>query len=289
MSKAGKRVSSRSPAAPVTRYIPRLLVYLAVITVCVGSMAPLLYVVSTSMKDSLALFTYPPKLIPWPPYWGNFESIITEHPFIRWFSNTLLVVLVVTGIKLIIDSLAGYAFAKLDFPAKEPLFLLLIATLMVPFAATLMPLFLVVKNAGLLDTYWALILPPLANPVGIFLMRAFIETLPRDLDNAARLDGCSEFAIYRRIILPLTKPALVVLGIFYLLNLWNSFLWPLVVTRSSDMYVLTVGVASLKGLFNVDWGLIAAGSMLTLAPLIVLFVIFQRYFEAASLSGSLKG
>jgi ABC-type glycerol-3-phosphate transport system permease component len=151
-----------------------------------------------------------------------------------------------------------------------------------------MPLFLIIRDAHLLNTYWALILPPLANPVGIFLMRGFIETLPKDLENAARLDGCSELSVYWRIIVPLVKPALVVLGIFYLMNQWNSFLWPLVVTRSSDMYVLTVGIASLKGLLSVDWGLIAAGSLMTLLPLVVLFVIFQRYFEAASLSGALK-
>lgn len=264
------------------------LVYAVLTASSLAAVVPFVYVVAAAFKDSAALFSYPPELVAWPPYLGNFTALVTEHPFGRWLLNTVVVVLTITVAKLLIDSLAGYAFAKLDFPGKEPLFVALIATLMVPFAAIMMPLLQMMQGAGLVDTYWALILPPLANPIGIFLMRQFIEGLPSDLDNAARMDGCSELAIFRHVVLPLTKPALTVLAVLHLLNQWNSFLWPLVVTRSQDMQVLTVGIASLKGLLRADWGLIAAGALLSMVPLVMLFVLFQRYFVAASLFGAVK-
>lgn len=283
------RVCNRSAAARGRPFrAQRVVAYLALGIVCLVAIAPFVYVVSTAFKESRALFSYPPAFLPWPPYLGNFERLLTEYPFVRWFGNTLVVVLAITGIKLFIDSLAAYAFAKMEFPGKEALFVALLATLMIPFAAILMPLLAMMQAWRLTDTYWALILPPLANPIGIFLMRQFMESLPRDLDSAARMDGCSEFGVFRHVVMPLVKPGLTVLLVLHLLAQWNSFLWPLVVTRSQEMQVLTVGIASLKGLLRVDWGLIAAGALLALLPLVVLFVLFQRYFVAATLSGALK-
>jgi multiple sugar transport system permease protein len=194
----------------------------------------------------------------------------------------------VTIIKVIIDSMAGYAFAKMSFPGRDALFLIVLMTLMVPFAATLIPLFIFVRDLNLTNTYLGLILPALASPIGIFMMRQFIESLPSDLENAARLDGCSEFQIFRRVILPLMKPGLVVLGVFTFMTQWTGYLWPLVVNTREDMLTLTVGVQSLNSLFTVNWGVLSAGAVLSMLPLILVFVFLQRYFIAGSIAGALK-
>jgi multiple sugar transport system permease protein len=236
----------------------------------------------------VALFSYPPEWIPSEPTLTNFQTLLDEHPFFRWTLNSLIVASGVTVIKVIIDSMAGYAFAKMSFPGRDALFLVVLTTLMVPFAATLIPLFIIVRNLNLTNTYLGLMLPALASPIGIFMMRQFIESLPSDLENAARLDGCSEFQIFRRVILPLMKPGLVVLGVFTFMTQWTSYLWPLVISTREDMLTLTVGVQSLRSLFTVNWGVLSAGAVLALLPLILVFLFLQRYFIAGSIAGALK-
>ena len=194
----------------------------------------------------------------------------------------------VTIIKVVIDSMAGYAFAKMRFSGRDGLFVLVLLTLMIPFAATLIPLYIIVRELHMTNSYWGLILPPLASPIGIFMMRQFIESLPSDLENAARLDGCSEFQIYRRVILPLIKPGLVVLGVFTFMNQWTSYLWPLVVNTKPEMLTLTVGIQSLRSLFTVDWGILSAGAVLSMLPLVLVFIFLQRFFIAGSIAGALK-
>jgi ABC-type glycerol-3-phosphate transport system permease component len=249
---------------------------------------PFLYILSLSLKQTTGLVTYPPQWIPTPPYWGNYTQALFETRFPRWMMNTLIVSAGVTVAKLVIDSLAAYAFAKLEFPFKETLFVGALALLMVPLSATLIPMFLVVKNLGLLNTFPGLMLPGLASPLGIFLLRGFMQQLPADLDNAARLDGASEWFILARIVAPLCKPALVALAIWLFLTQWTGFVWPLVVTTSDDMRLLTNGLASLRGQYVVNWGLIAAGTVLVLVPTILAFLLFMRQFVAGSLAGSLK-
>lgn len=262
--------------------------YLILAIACVVALFPFLYILSLSFKQSTALVTYPPDWIPNPPYYGNYITLLFEKQFLRWGLNTFIMAGSITLIKLFFDSLAGYAFAKMEFPFKEQIFLFILSTLMIPFAATLIPTYLIVRDLGFQNTYWGLILPGLASPIGIFMMRQFIESLPDDLENAARIDGCSEFYIYWRIILPLTKPALAVLGIFTFMIQWQSFVWPLVITTTDEMRVLTVGLASLKGQWVTDWGVVAAGSVLIMLPITVVFVFFQRYFIQASIAGALK-
>lgn len=262
--------------------------YLVLGIACIVAIFPFLYIISLSFKQSTALVTYPPKWIPNPPYYGNYITLLFEKPFLRWGFNTFVMAGSITLIKLFFDSLSGYAFAKMDFPFKEQLFVFMLSTLMIPFAATLIPIYLIVRDLGFQNTYWGLIVPGLASPIGIFMMRQFIESLPDDLENAARIDGCSEFYIYWRIILPLIKPALAVLGIFTFMIQWQSFVWPLVITTTDDMRVLTVGLASLKGQWVTDWGVVAAGSVLIMLPITLVFIFFQRYFIAASLAGALK-
>jgi multiple sugar transport system permease protein len=252
------------------------------------ALVPFLYVISTSLKDTVALFKYPPEWIPAEPTLENFRALVQDYPFLRWTLNSLIVASVVTIIKVVIDSMAGYAFAKMSFPGKDPLFLVVLMTLMVPFAATLIPLFIIVRDLHLTNTYLGLILPALASPIGIFMMRQFIETLPTDLENAARLDGCSEFQIFRRVILPLVRPGLVVLGVFTFMTQWTSYLWPLVIGTKEEMFTLTVGVQSLRSLFTVNWGVLSAGAVLSMLPLVLVFLFLQRYFIAGSIAGALK-
>jgi ABC-type glycerol-3-phosphate transport system permease component len=250
--------------------------------------APFYYVVLSSLKDSNGIFQYPPKLVPIPPYFGNYERLLTETAFPRWMFNTLLVACTVTLSKLFLDSMAGYALAKLDMTGKRVIFLLLLLLLMVPFGALIVPLWTLVSALHLTNTYWALILPALANPLGVFLMRQFILGLPRDLENAARLDGVSEFGIYWRIILPLIKPGLVVLAVIIFTDQFMSFVWPLIATSSDDVEVVTVGVAALRSHGGVDYGLWSASAVMSLVPIGIFFFILQRQFLARSLAGALK-
>ena len=263
-------------------------IYGVLIVASIIAIVPFLYVVSTSFKDTVALFSYPPEWIPSEPTPTNFQTLLEEHPFFRWTLNSLVVASAVTIVKVVIDSMAGYAFAKMSFPGRDALFLVVLMTLMVPFAATLIPLFIIVRNLNLTNTYPGLILPALASPIGSFMMRQFVESLPSDLENAARLDGCSEFQIFRRVILPLMKPGLVVLGVFTFMTQWTSYLWPLVISTREDMLTLTVGVQSLRSLFTVNWGVLSAGAVLSLLPLILVFLFLQRYFIAGSIAGALK-
>ena len=242
----------------------------------IGSVGPFIYLISPAFRDSVSIFSYPPEYVPKSWYTGNFGFLFHDTHYLRWALNTFIFASAVTLIHLFISSLAGYAFARLRFPGRNILFFLILATLMVPVAALLAPLYLMVKNMGLLNTYWGLILPMIVSPLGVFMMRQFISTLPEGIYEAARLDGASEFQVYRRVVIPLIKPALVVLGIFTFMTQWVNFLWPLVAVTNDEMRTLTVGVASLEGQFVTNWGVIAAGSLLTMVPITVVFLIFQR-------------
>jgi multiple sugar transport system permease protein len=265
-----------------------VMTYAVLIVACLIALIPFLYVISTSLKETRALFSYPPRWIPEDPTTINYRNLIDEHPFLRWTFNSFFVASVVTVIKVVFDSMAGYAFAKMRFAGRDALFLLVLLTLMIPFSATLIPLYIIVRELHMTNSYWGLILPPLASPIGIFMMRQFIESLPSDLENAARLDGCSEFQIYRRVILPLIRPGLVVLGVFTFMNQWTSYLWPLVVNTQQEMMTLTVGIQSLRSLFTVDWGILSAGAVLSMLPLVLVFIFLQRFFIAGSIAGALK-
>ncbi len=281
--------SGQATASQRLRSVPYLVAIYGILSVAaIIAMVPFLYVVSTSLKDTASLFSYPPEWIPSEPTLTNFQSLLQDYPYLRWTLNSLIVASAVTAIKVVIDAMAGYAFAKMSFPGKDALFLVVLMTLMVPFAATLIPLFIIVRNLNLTNTYLGLILPALASPIGIFMMRQFIESLPSDLENAARLDGCSELQIFRRVILPLMKPGLVVLGVFTFMTQWTSYLWPLVISTREDMLTLTVGVQSLRSLFTVNWGILSAGAVLSMLPLVLVFLFLQRYFIAGSIAGALK-
>jgi multiple sugar transport system permease protein len=262
--------------------------YLVLAIFLAGALGPFLYLLSPSFRDSVELFNYPPQWFPHSFYTKNFGFVLHQTSYLRWALNTLIVASSVTVITVVIDSLAGYAFARLHFPGKKLLFICILATLMIPVAALIAPLYLTVKHLHMLNTYWGLILPMVVSPLGVFMMRQFIGTLPEGLYEAARLDGANEFVVFRRIVLPLIKPAIVVLGIFVFMSQWVNFLWPLVSTTTDNMRTLTVGVASLEGQFVTNWGIISAAAVMTMIPITIVFLIFQRWFVQASMAGALK-
>jgi ABC-type glycerol-3-phosphate transport system permease component len=251
---------------------------------------PFLYVLSASLKDQARLFSYPPEWIPNPPDFSNYTELFSEHRFLRWTLNTLLVATVVTAVKLLIDSMAAYALARLDFVGQRVMIAVMVSTILVPIGVLMLPLYFMVRDMGWLDTYWALIIPPLANPVGIFMLRAFIRQLPVEVEQAARVDNCTAFDVYWRVVLPLIKPGLVVVGMYLFLVQYTSFIWPLVVTENENLFVLTVGLSSLSPIsFQRDWGLLSAAMILTIIPITAVFLLVQRQFTSVSLSGAVRG
>jgi multiple sugar transport system permease protein len=259
----------------------QLFFYLIMIAISVATVVPFLFMASTSFTKSFTMMTYPPTLIPKNPSLDNYYEIIftfQEGLFPRWFLNTIFTTGAITVGGLLLNTLSGYIFAKKDFYGKDIVFSLLLATLMVPTAVTLIPMFLIINKLGLFNTYWALIIPGLSSAFGIFMMRQFISSLPNELIEVSKIDGASELRIFWSIVVPLSTPAMAALGIFTVINTWNAFLWPLVVLRSNTMRTLVVGLATVQSEFNVNYGLVMAGSVLTVLPMLVLYILFQPYF-----------
>ena len=283
-----RTTNGRSPSGlPMRR--PVIALSYAILSVGVAvALVPFLYVLSTSFKETTSLFSYPPDWIPSPVFWGNIKSLFEDHPFVRWTINTLFVAGVVTALKLWFDSMAGYALAKMEFAGKRGIALVFLLSVAIPISALIIPLFFVVRYLGLLNTYWALILPPLANPLGIFMARSFIVGIPDELEASARLDGASEFTIYRKIVLPLIRPGLVVLGMFTFMLQYTSFIWPLIAVQDSERQVLAVGISGLQSAFLQDWGLLSAAMLLAAVPITLVFLLVQKTFVVNDLSGALK-
>jgi ABC-type glycerol-3-phosphate transport system permease component len=252
-------------------------VWIAVALFCAVALAPFLYVVSTSIKQSRVLFDYPPDWIPSDPYLGNYSKLLGDYPFLRWVANTLFVAGVVTALKLLIDSMAAYALTRMHFAGRRIVLGAMLATIMIPPALLIIPLFFLIRDAGLLDTYWALILPALANPVGVLILSAFIQSVPVELEHAARVDDANPWQIYRHVILPSIRPGLVVVASYVFLVQYVDFTWPLVATESESKLLVSTGLATLKPrTINVDWGLTSAASVASMVPITIVFLLFQR-------------
>jgi multiple sugar transport system permease protein len=253
--------------------------YLVLALGLVATLAPFLWMLLGSFKPDAELQRVPPTWWPDTPTLANYRQLFDRLDFPRFFTNSTLVALAVTAGNLVFCSMVGYALAKLDFAGKRLLFALVLGMLMVPGVVTFVPLFVLVSNLGLVDTYPGLILPFLVTPLGVFLMRQFMSGLPDDLIEAARIDGAGEWRIFARVIVPLCGPALATLGILTFLSSWNNFLWPLVVAQSEDRYTLPVALALYSVGQNATlYGLLLAGSVVIIVPVIVLFVALQRYF-----------
>jgi multiple sugar transport system permease protein len=251
---------------------------------------PFLWMVASSFKDAQELHAFPPTLLPVRPTLDNYTALFQKLNFPLFFFNSLVVAIFVVAGNLLFCSMLGYALAKLHFSGRDQIFMVVMATLMVPSTVTLVPLFVLMSALGLVNSYPALILPFAAGPFGVFLMRQFMLAIPDDLLEAARIDGASEFRIFFRVVMPLSYAPLATLGILTFLASWNNFLWPLVVSSSERMYTLPVAVATFAiGQNATDYGLLMAGSTVLVLPVLVVFLFLQRYFQPGIATTGLKG
>lgn len=250
---------------------------------------PFAWMVATSLTADANLFATPPQLIPDPIVTDSYRRLLTDLPLARWMFNSVAVAVVTTVLQVITSAMAAYAFTRFTFRGREALFSLYIATMMVPIQVLLVPLFIEMRSLGLVDSYPALILPLIASPFGVFLLRQSLLTLPRELEEAAFVDGASHWTVFTRIVLPNAKPALATFGVFAFMASWNSFLWPLVIINSESMMTLPLGLATLQGRFTTEWNLVMAGSTLSVLPIVAVYLVAQRYVvQGVALSG-LKG
>ncbi len=274
----------RSVNAPSRAFVIVTMIGLGIMALIV--VFPFIWMLFTSFKPEAQIAQYPPKLLPDSWTLENYQNVWSRIPFARLFLNSIVLAGGVTIISLLLDSMAAYALARLNFPGRDAIFIIILVALMLPFQVMFIPLFVVVHDLGMLDSYSGLIVPRATNAFGIFLLRQFFMTLPRELDEAARIDGTSEFGIYWKIILPLSGPALATLAVFHFMYNWNDFLWPLLITSSTEMRTLPAGLALFVGQHVVEYGVVMAGAVLTLLPLLVAFLFAQRYFiQGIAMSG----
>lgn len=252
---------------------------------------PFIWMVSTSFKTLDQVFTYPPKWIPDPFIWTNYPAALTVVPFGTWFLNSLKLAVVVTLGQIFTCSLAGFTFARMRFPGREALFLVYIATLMIPAHVTIIPVFVTMNTFGLVNTPWALILPGLTSAWGTFLFRQYFLSSPSELEDAAKIDGCSFFRIYTQISLPLAGPVLATLGIFTFLGSWNDFLGPLIFLQSKDLKTITIGLLQFRAEYQGlgQWPVMMAGVVISTLPVLIAFVIGQKYFVRGIALTGIKG
>lgn len=250
---------------------------------------PIIWMISTSVKPENMIVTRVPQWIPPVLTLDNYRTALEKASIFRWLMNSTLIAAITTILVLLIDAMAAYAFARLNFFGRDFMFAVVLATLMVPGQVTIIPLYLFFNDLELLDTYPAVILPRLAAAIGVFMLRQFFLSIPGELEEAARIDGCSRYGIFWRIILPLARPSLTALAIFTLVWSWNDFMWPLIALSSKEMYTLPVGISTLVGYYARDWGMQMAGAFLASAPVLVLFLFFQREFIKGIAMTGLKG
>ncbi len=253
--------------------------FLLFVCVSVFMLTPLAFMLGTSLKFEEAVYQYPVRLVPDEMTLQHYIDLFTRPgiPMARWFFNSALVTLVSTVLVLLIDSLAAFGFSRLDIPFKQPLFLLVVAAMMIPFPTTLIPVYVFLQKLHWLDTYKALIIPPLAAPFGVFLLRQFFDTVPRELEEAAIIDGCGNMGVYWRVILPLSRSVMATLGIFVFMATWNAFLWPLIVTHSLNMRTIPVGLTLFNSEFWGERALTMAGATVCALPVLAAFLLFQRH------------
>ncbi len=267
--------------------ISRGAMYLILIAISTATFFPFLWMVSTAFKPASEVFQSPPNFIPQKPTLSNFIIGWSILPFGRIFFNTTFITVTRTVLSAFLASLAGYAFAKYRFWGHKFFFLLILATLMIPFQLTMIPVFLLLGKIGWLNTYQGLIFPGVAQAFGVFLMRQYFRTIPTELIEVSRLDGASEFRIFFQIILPLAKPALAVLAIFSFQGSWNEFLLPLIVVESDWLLTIQLGLSKFRGELWTDWGQLMAMTLISIIPVMIVFLAFQKHFiKGISLTGT---
>ncbi|MBD2041996.1 carbohydrate ABC transporter permease [Microcoleus sp. FACHB-672] len=254
-------------------------------------LVPLFWLISTSLKSPAEnIFQFPPQLLPAQPTLQNFVKVWLSEPFGQYLFNSTLVAGLTVGLNLLFCSLAAYPLARLDFRGRDLIFTAIVSTIMIPFQIVMIPLYILTVKLRLINTYLGIIFPSLASAFGIFLLRQAFMGVPKELEEAARMDGCSELGIWWHIMLPAIRPALVTLAIFVFIGSWSDFLWPLIVLDKPEYYTLPLGVATLAGTtFSLDWRLIAAGSVISILPVLFLFLFVQRYIVPTDAGSGVKG
>jgi len=273
-------------------FLSRAAIYGVLIAGAVVVMMPFAWTLSTSLKAPSDIFVFPPRWIPDPIVWSNYPEALTAYPFGRWLQNTLFVVVFSTVATLISCSMVAYSFARLRWPGRDILFIVLLSTMMLPEQVTLIPTFIVFRQLGWVNTFLPLIIPPLfaRNAFYVFLLRQFFMTIPLDLDDAARIDGAGYFAIYSRILLPMSKPALAIAGIMFFQFKWKEFFAPLIYLHDSEKYTIALGLRAFQSeTWGTDWHLMMAANIVFMLPLIVIFYFAQRYFIQGIVFTGVKG
>ncbi len=270
--------------------IKTVIIYIILGIIAVLMLFPLIWLVSTSFKSpSENIFQFPPQFIPRQPTFQNFIKVWQTNPFGRYLFNSSLVALLTVSLNLLFCSLAAYPLARLNFKGRDGIFTAIIATIMIPFQIVMIPLYVLTVQLELRNSYLGIIFPSIASAFGIFLLRQAFKSVPKELEEAARIDGCSELGIWWNVMIPAVKPALITLAIFVFIGSWSDFLWPLLVLDQPEFYTMPLGVATLAGTFSLDWRLIAAGSVISIAPVLLLFLILQRYIVPTDAGSGVKG
>lgn len=276
--------------------LKKLSTHLFLIILSIISVGPFLWLLSTALKsENENIFSYPPSFIPEHITFANFIGVWNSVPFATYIINSSIVCVFTILLNLILSALAGYPLARMEFKGKNFVFFAILATIMVPFQVIMIPVYLMVLRLNMVDSISAfsgfsgLILPFAVNAFGIFLMRQAFMSIPKELEEAAVIDGCNAFQIWRKIMLPLVKPALATLAIFTFVGAWSEFLWPSIVLTKQQMYTLPVGLTHLQGVFSSNWRYIAAGAVISIIPILVVFLALQKFFIEGSTQGAVKG
>ncbi len=249
---------------------------------------PFFWMFSTALKSEAEIYKWPPSLFPNNPLWENFKEAWGMAPFNRYILNTFIITIFSVFFVCLFSSMAGFAFGKYTFAGREVLFWTMLLFMMLPSQVTLIPVYLILRDLRWLNTYQGLIVPGLASPFGVFLVRQYMQTIPNELIDAARIDGCSEWKIFSTIVLPLIKPVLGTLTIFTFTGSWNSFLWPLIITDRQEMYTIQVGISFFRGQYHVTYNYLMAASFISLIPVIIIFLLFQKYFVSGLVLSGMK-
>jgi len=281
-------VGTTSTASRVVRGALKVTSYTVLVLFAIATLIPFIWMVSTAFKPNELSMEMPPVLIPPDPTLKNFEVFFKQMNAWRWILNSVVTVSIITLGHVVLYTTAGYALAKLSFPGRRLVFGMVIIALTIPLYVIVVPLYQMMFQFGWINTYAALIIPALVGPANLFLMKQFMQTLPSSLIDSARVDACPEWRIFLRVVLPIAKPGIAVLAIFTFMGYWNGFFWPLIVTQTSEMRTLTVGLTSVRyGSF--DYGSLMAGSIIAAAPMFLVFLVFQRYFLKGLTVGAVKG
>lgn len=279
----------RGRVARLRRLTPRAILWLLLAVGGAAMLFPFAWMVSTSLKPDLGVFATPPQLLPHPFEPHNYSRVVHVFPVWRFLMNSVIVAVVSTTLQVGSSAMAAYAFARMRFRGSNPLFLLYLATLMVPFQVTIVPLFIEMRYLHFVNSYPGLILPTIASAFGTFLLRQAFLTLPLELEEAAFVDGASQWKVFTRIVLPLVKPSLATFAIFAFMASWNSYLWPLVITSSQSRMTLPVGLANLQGEHFTAWNLVMAGTTISVIPIVLVYLLAQKQIVRGVVLSGVKG